>query len=269
MIEPLARAAVELFSFLRRARRLPDAARPQRRGARRVRPRHRARQHLGRSGPHPDASRPPDARQRAEGREGGEVTSSPFGHIAFAMPNMTHVDLWASSRRIADVMLIVRSFGQPHERRCCAASTWAAKSMRRPAIQKDEAMTAAAQTLSRRRKFSALSTDCPFVYWSSTLMEQAMSMLRRYCRFSIRVLTNFRLLCGLRSTALGRFLSNRLVHGVRRPRQARVRGRSSRRRWTGWAMVRAKRWHAPGDHHARLHRALRDLADLDPGCNPA
>ena len=56
-------AAVELFSFLRRARRLPDAARPQRRGRRRLRPRHRARQYLGRSRPHPHASRPPAARQ--------------------------------------------------------------------------------------------------------------------------------------------------------------------------------------------------------------
>ena len=58
-------AAVELFPLFRRARRVPDAARSQRRGARRLRPRHRARQHVGGSRPHPHASRPPDARQRA------------------------------------------------------------------------------------------------------------------------------------------------------------------------------------------------------------
>ena len=61
MIEPLAPRLVRLFLFLRRARRLPDAARPRRGGARRLRPRHRARQHAGRSRPHPHASRPPDA----------------------------------------------------------------------------------------------------------------------------------------------------------------------------------------------------------------
>ncbi len=65
MIEPLGAAAVELFSFLRRARRVPDAAWPQRRGPRGVRPRHRARQYFGGSRPHPDASRPSDARQPA------------------------------------------------------------------------------------------------------------------------------------------------------------------------------------------------------------
>ena len=58
-------AAVELFPFLRRAWRVPDAAWPQRRGPRRLRPRHRACQYLGGSRPHPHASRPPDARQRS------------------------------------------------------------------------------------------------------------------------------------------------------------------------------------------------------------
>ena len=66
-------AAVELFSFLRRARRVPDAARPQRGGPHRLRPRHRARQHLGGSRPHPHASRPPDARQHPARREGEVV----------------------------------------------------------------------------------------------------------------------------------------------------------------------------------------------------
>ncbi len=72
MIEPLARTAVELFPFLRRARRVPDAARPQRRSPRRLRPRHRARQHVGGSRPHPHASRPPDARQPAADEGGSQ-----------------------------------------------------------------------------------------------------------------------------------------------------------------------------------------------------
>jgi len=68
-------AAFELFSFLRRPRRIPDAARTQRRGPRGVRPRHRVGQYFGGSRPHPDASRPADARQPAARGEGGEVAA--------------------------------------------------------------------------------------------------------------------------------------------------------------------------------------------------
>ena len=81
--------AFELFSFLRRARRLPDAARPQRRGPRGVRPRHRARQYFRGSRPYPDASRPPDARQPAA-REGGEVEAS-HAVSGAALPSVTDV----------------------------------------------------------------------------------------------------------------------------------------------------------------------------------
>ena len=77
MIEPLASRLSNYFSFLRRARRVPDAARPQRGSPHRLRPRHRARQHLGRGRPHPHASRPPDARQRPARCQGGEVGTTP------------------------------------------------------------------------------------------------------------------------------------------------------------------------------------------------
>ena len=77
MIEPLKRAPAKLFSFLRRQGRVPDAARSQRRGPRRLRPRDRPRQHLSRSRPHPHASGPPDPRQQAKGG-GGEVTQKPL-----------------------------------------------------------------------------------------------------------------------------------------------------------------------------------------------
>ena len=73
MIEPLAQRLSNYFHYLRRARRLPDAARPQRRGAHRLRPRHRTGEYLGRSRPHPHAPRPPAARQPAPRQEGGEV----------------------------------------------------------------------------------------------------------------------------------------------------------------------------------------------------
>ena len=70
MIEPLARKALRLFLFPRRARRVPARARPQGRGARRLRPRHRARQHPRRGRLHPPAARPPrrSAAARGEGR---------------------------------------------------------------------------------------------------------------------------------------------------------------------------------------------------------
>ena len=73
-------ASVELFSFLRRARRVPDAARPQRRGAHSLRSRHRTGEHLGRSRPHPHAPRPPAARQPTARCEGGEVVISILVH---------------------------------------------------------------------------------------------------------------------------------------------------------------------------------------------
>src|SRR5262249_46002095 len=67
-------AAGQLFPFFRRARRIFDAAWSQRGGPNRLRSRDCARQYVGGSRPYPQASRPPDARQRAEGNEGGEVT---------------------------------------------------------------------------------------------------------------------------------------------------------------------------------------------------
>ncbi|MGY4348781.1 RNA polymerase sigma-70 factor (ECF subfamily) [Bradyrhizobium sp. GM7.3] len=61
--------ACQLLPFLWRARRLPDAARPQRRSPHRLRPRHRPRQHVRRSRSHPHASRSPDPGQPAQGRQ--------------------------------------------------------------------------------------------------------------------------------------------------------------------------------------------------------
>ena len=56
-------AALGLFPLLRREGRAADAARPRRRGARRLRPRDRARQHRRRGRAHPHAPRPPDEGQ--------------------------------------------------------------------------------------------------------------------------------------------------------------------------------------------------------------
>ena len=64
MIEPLATALAGYFHFFGAQGRLPAAARPHGRGARRLRPGHRAGQHAGRGRPHPPASRPADARKR-------------------------------------------------------------------------------------------------------------------------------------------------------------------------------------------------------------
>ena len=56
MIEPLGDRALELLLLPRREGRPAAAARPPRRGARRLRPRDRARQHAGRGRAHPPAS---------------------------------------------------------------------------------------------------------------------------------------------------------------------------------------------------------------------
>ena len=64
MIEPLA-ARLRLFPLLRVKGRLVAAARTRRRGPRRLRPRHRARQYCGRSRPHQASPRPPGQARQA------------------------------------------------------------------------------------------------------------------------------------------------------------------------------------------------------------
>ena len=75
MIEPLASRLSNYFHFfgVRGAFLMQLGRNDEARD--RVRPRHRARQHLGRSRPHPHASRPPDARQRAAQHEGSEIAA--------------------------------------------------------------------------------------------------------------------------------------------------------------------------------------------------
>ena len=68
---------LRLFPFLRRQGRAADAAWPQCRGARRLRPGHRARQHGGGGGSYPHASRPAGRRSSSrQGFDAGLLTSS-------------------------------------------------------------------------------------------------------------------------------------------------------------------------------------------------
>ena len=68
MIEPLAAQLSGYFHFFGVKGRAAAAARPRRRGPRRLRPRHRARQYRRGSRPHPDAPRPADQEQRTKRR---------------------------------------------------------------------------------------------------------------------------------------------------------------------------------------------------------
>ena len=72
MIEPLAARLSSYFHYFGVRGALPDAARPQRGSPHRLRPGHRAGQHLGRSRPYPDASRPPDADSTPRGAKAGK-----------------------------------------------------------------------------------------------------------------------------------------------------------------------------------------------------
>ena len=69
------RAALRLFPLLRGEGRPAAATRPRRRGARRLRPRHRARQHRRRSGAYPAASRPSDQGQRTKSDDDAQAPS--------------------------------------------------------------------------------------------------------------------------------------------------------------------------------------------------